>query len=220
MRGGYTPIVTASRSEASLQVGNGKARHDETRNRETRRTKGRETMRKTTALWLGLMLVLGTTTLTAAGDGGAWGGKGGDHGFLGAHPRMEYFHAERMERVAAFLELTDQQQEEWKALHEQRSGDAAAQREEMRALHERIRGLAASENPDAAAVGELVIEAHRKMSAHRAEAEAVHAEVLSILTPEQRERFEAMQSLRGDRDHRGPSRHHRFMRHHGGSELD
>jgi Spy/CpxP family protein refolding chaperone len=167
-------------------------------------------MRKTTALWLGLMMALGTTMIASAGE---WG----DKGFFGEHPRMEYLHSERMERLAAFLELTDQQREEWKALHERRSGNAAAQREEMQALHERIRGLTESENPDATAVGELVIEAHRKMSAHRAEAEAVHAEVLSILTPEQQERFEAMQSLRGDRHERGPSRHHRSMRHHGHS---
>lgn len=173
-------------------------------------------MRKTTAVWLGLIMALGTMTIAGAGEHDSWG----DKGFMGEHPRRAVPDGERMERLAAFLELTDQQVEEWQALHERRAGDAAAQREEMRALHERIRGLAEAEKPDAAAVGELVIEAHRKMTAHRAEAEALHAEVLSILTPEQQERFEAMQNLRGDRHGRGPSRLQRHMRHHGAADLD
>ncbi len=152
-------------------------------------------MRKTTALCLGVMMALGATTIATAAEDDFWGHRGP----LGEHPGVERFQAERMERVAGFLELTDQQKEEWLALHEELSAGASAHRDEMRGLHERIRGLAEAEKPDAAAVGELVIEAHRKMTAHRAEGEAVHAQVLSILTPEQQERFEAMRSLRGDR---------------------
>ncbi|MDH3402932.1 MAG: periplasmic heavy metal sensor [Acidobacteriota bacterium] len=168
-------------------------------------------MRRTTALWTGLALALGITAAASAGDGHGRHGRG----FFGDPARMEEHHAERFERVAAFLDLSEQQVDQWQTLHAGRVEAMQARHEELEALHERIRELAEAADPDAAAVGELVIEAHRKMAAARAEGEALHAEALALLTPEQRERFEAMQHLRGGPRGDGPWGHGRHLRHHG-----
>ncbi len=178
-------------------------------------------MRKTATLWLGPALALGIVAGAAAGAQDRWEGRG----FLHGHGDMERLHGDRLERITVFLDLSDQQVEEWRALHETRMAAFEAHREEMEVLHERIGELAEAERPDVAAVGELVIEAHRKRSAHQQERDAVHAEVLSILTPEQQERFEAMQSLH-DRSDRGPKGRDRrpgrpgHSRHHGPSDLE
>ena len=159
-------------------------------------------MRTKTTTWLGLILMV--TTLAAAPAaaqdegyrwGGAWAG--------GEHPGMERFHEERFERVSAFLDLTDQQLKQWQEVFAARGEAGQGSRDEIRALHEEVRAMASADKPDATAIGELVIEAHRLMAAGEAEREAFHAELMSILTPDQRERFEALQELRPERTPRG-----------------
>lgn len=157
-----------------------------------------KSMSKTT-IRLGLVLAVTVAAAAAAGHGShaPWGGEDGDPALF------ERFHDRRLEHLAGFLDLTEQQVAQWQAVHESRRGAMEGHRESLHALHGRIDELAGAEDPDAAAVGELVIEAHRRRQAVRAEVEAVHEELMSLLTPEQRDRFEAMREPGSDHDLRG-----------------
>jgi len=121
--------------------------------------------------------------------------------------RGEHHQAMRMEHVIEVLDLNAQQEEEWTEAHEARQATRSPDSQDGRELQERIHELAAADSPDATAIGELVIEAHQRREAARAEHEAFQAELMEILTPEQQERFEEMQlrnRSRGPRDGRGP----------------
>jgi Spy/CpxP family protein refolding chaperone len=158
---------------------------------------------KQITLWLAVALAVAAVAAAAPGrrDQCPCGMTDGD----GDHPVLERFHEERMEHLAVFLDLTDQQVEQWRAVHESRRQAMSDRMDTMRGLHERIEDLAGAETPDAAAIGELVIEAHRLRAAAELEHQQMHEEVMALLTPEQRERFEKMREL-GPMD--GPRGHH------------
>jgi len=125
--------------------------------------------------------------------------------------RMGYHRAMRVEHAIEVLDLSAQQVEEWREAHEARWASRTGGFEDGHDLYERIQELAAAEDPDPTAIGELVIEAHRRREAARAEHDAFQSELMAILTPEQQERFQAMQ--RRDRDggfrmRPGPGPHH------------
>jgi Spy/CpxP family protein refolding chaperone len=116
---------------------------------------------------------------------------------------VERLREEHFERLTEFLDLSAQQVEQWRQAREGRAEAIEGGIDETRGLHEQIREMLSADKPDAAAIGGLVIEAHRGMEAARAEREAFHAELMTILTPEQRQRFEIMQELRPERGPRG-----------------
>jgi len=155
-------------------------------------------------MWLSLAVALSVVVAAGAAgprEDGEWGGWGADD-----HPRMEQFHERRLERMADVLDLSAQQIEQWQEIFASRNVKREAEGSEIHALHEQIRALASADDPDVTAIGERVIEAHRLMEAAQAEREALHAELMSILTPEQKERFEVLQELRPERGefgHRG-----------------
>jgi len=167
-------------------------------------------MRKMMTVWMGLAAMAATVALAApvAGEGEDLGESEGRERM---HQKREHSRASRMEHLTEVLELTAQQVEEWTEIHE-------AQREAMEGRERPVRGhdhlqkieeMASADEPDAAAIGELVIEAHRAREAAMAEHEAFQAELMAILTPEQQARFETMKKMRGEfgeRSRRGPRR--------------
>lgn len=159
----------------------------------------------------GLSLLAMLVTLAALPGAASAAGPGGlDSWADGDHPGLERMHERRLERLTEMLELTDQQVEQWQQIHATYAESAPASREEMHALHERVRELASADDADATAVGELVIQAHKLREQQRAEREALHEELLSILTPDQQERFELMREMRPERGRHG--RHGRGAR--------
>ena len=155
-------------------------------------------MRKTTAVWIGLALA---ATLVVAGPD-AHGRQEPDWAH-GERPGVEEHGARRMERMIGFLDLNEQQIEEWQALHEGQSEAAQGKREEMRALHTQIEELVGSDSANPATIGNLVLEAHALRGSQEAAREALHAELMAVLTPEQQGRFEAMKELHPRRGGRG-----------------
>jgi Spy/CpxP family protein refolding chaperone len=186
--------------------------------------KGLDMTARKTMIWLACGLAIASLA-DAAPDKGPRGEGGWRHcGEPGEHPLMEEgFREGHLERMAGFLDLSPQQAEQWRQTMESRADGREAEFESMQNLHERIRELASADTPDATAVGELVIQAHQRMETLEAEREAFHAELESILTPEQQERFEALRELRPDRGaggrHRpGPGHHMGERFRHGGPQ--
>jgi len=101
-----------------------------------------------------------------------------------------------MERMARYLELTEQQKEQSRQLFEAQRPQMQALREKMRDNGERLRQALESATPDATLVGELTLEQHRL----RTEGKAQHAEMQkafkALLTPEQVKKLEAIEAAR------------------------
>ena len=187
--------------------------------------KGRVIMRLNKTTWLGLMLtavLLAVVPASAqpgwsAGEKGERGG-GQEGGWAdGERPGREGMQERRLERLTVFLDLNAEQVEQWRAAHEERAEVRQSGRAEIHGLHQQIREMTAASKPDATAIGELVIQAHQLRAAAQEEREEFHAELMAILTPEQQERFEAMQEARPERGRRGrQGRHGRRGPHNGG----
>ena len=111
-------------------------------------------------------------------------------------------------RVVRALELTEQQVDAARSIAEDLRADLAPLFEEGEALHAELRDLLADTEPDPRAVGETVIAIHEHRDRTRAVKEAARAEFEALLTPEQLERWDALQELRGP-GRRGMHRHGR-----------
>ncbi len=102
----------------------------------------------------------------------------------------------RAHRMARFLGLTEQQQDEIRKLMEERRGEQQALWEKLKKNREAMRQALEGANPDPAAVGELAIEAHRLHHQQQSLREAQDKAIRELLTPEQRVKFDAMKALR------------------------
>ena len=109
--------------------------------------------------------------------------------------------------VVEYLDLTQEQQDRWKALHEQHRDEMKTLREEGRDLGQKLRAALEADEPDAV-VGEAAkaVHAHRKLVTRSRE--TLEGQLKSVLTPEQQERFEAFKAARAlgrkGRGARGP----------------
>lgn len=113
----------------------------------------------------------------------------------------------RGDRLVEFLGLTDEQHEQWRAIH-------AAFRAESQSLFEQMRENrqaqeAAIEARDATLIGELVLAGHDLREQTHSRRDAMQSQLLQILDAEQRERFEAFQAARGERRFGAKRRHGR-----------
>ncbi len=104
--------------------------------------------------------------------------------------------------LAEELGLTDEQEANWKALHEQNRTEMEPLRQEGRELREKLRASVEAPNPDPQAVGvaTLALEQHRK--AVEAAQKAFRERLSAVLTPEQKTKLEALKAQRHER--RGP----------------
>jgi periplasmic protein CpxP/Spy len=143
-------------------------------------------MKRTTwAAALGLALaVAGAGTVAVAkeaGEGRGFHGRGGPGGFGG-------FRA---------LELTEEQRTQVKAIFDEQRKASEPQRAQMHELRKQMREQLDSGKADAAAIGQLAIQAHALGSQLREARERVHERIQAILTPEQKAKLEQMKSERG-----------------------
>ncbi|HEX2253423.1 MAG TPA: Spy/CpxP family protein refolding chaperone [Thermoanaerobaculia bacterium] len=166
-----------------------------------------------------LLLVVPAVAQPTAGAGGhgpgpAVGhgdGPGRAHGF-GRHgggpgERGHAFGARHLARMAEFLELSESQVAQAKAIHEEARAEAQPLREASRTLHQELRALLEQESPEATAVGQAMI----ALDAHRDAMRQIHADAKAafeaLLTPEQLDKLETAKELRGaGRGHRGERR--------------
>jgi len=141
---------------------------------------------------LGMTLAAGATALAGPGAEKGPGGRDGRH----------------LQWLADELGLTDEQEANWKALHEQNRAEREPLRKEGRELREKLRAAVEAQNPDPQAVGAatLALEQHRKAveAAHKAFRERLNG----LLTPEQKTKLEALKAShrrgRGGPDGSGP----------------
>ena len=120
-------------------------------------------------------------------------------------------------RMAKYLGLTDQQQEDIRKLMDDRRADHQALRDKVKKNREAMQAALESDNPDATAVGQLAIEAHKLHQQEKALRDAQEKAIRDLLTPDQKVKFDAMKALReqgmggrppeggfGPRPNRGP----------------
>lgn len=111
--------------------------------------------------------------------------------------------------IVEYLDLTQEQQDSWKALREQHRDEMKAVREEGRELRQRLREALEADEPDAV-VGEAAKAAHAHRQMMKQARETFEGQLKSVLSPEQQEKYEAFKAARkaGRQGHgtRGPRR--------------
>ncbi len=144
----------------------------------------------TAGLTLGLTLAFGTFALAQTTptrpDSGAMH-RGGERGMMGKHRghKGEGREGAGAMRLMRELDLTDAQKQQARAIMERFAASTKTQREELRGLREqRAQGtLTADAQANAKTVRMQLAESNRNM----------HNELLAILTPEQRAKFETLE---------------------------
>jgi Spy/CpxP family protein refolding chaperone len=98
--------------------------------------------------------------------------------------------------MARALELSEEQKAAFRELLEQQRSQIQALREQMHENHQKLTDALEGDDPDPAAIGQLVIQGQ----ALRKQAEALRKQgsqaLRALLTPEQRTKFDALNSLR------------------------
>ena len=143
--------------------------------------------------------------LAAQGPGGGPGrGPGGGPGFgqgpgPGDQPAMGGMHGApgfRLGRLAAYLELTDEQIAAAKTIFEDARAAAQPIHEAQRALHEELGALLDGDSPDPTEVGNLVLEIHANREQVKAIHDAAFEDFKALLTAEQLAKLEKLQDVR------------------------
>jgi Spy/CpxP family protein refolding chaperone len=145
------------------------------------------------------VVLLGLALLASAEDERR-PGAGREHGRQG-------WQEHRATHLAEYLGLDAQQQAAVRQLHEQQRETMKPLREEGGALRRKLREATEAEKPDAQAVGEatLALKAHRERI--KAERTAFEQKLVALLTPEQKQKLEALKAARElDRGPRGGRR--------------
>lgn len=120
----------------------------------------------------------------------------------------EELASRRIEVLTDYLELSESQRAELEAIVEEQRELREADREGLRGEAERLRELLDGESPDAAEVGRLVLDLHRAKESLMAQRAAERERIEALLTPDQLERFEALEAARQMRPPHPPFHHH------------
>lgn len=148
-----------------------------------------------------LVLLLAAAPLALAqGPGGPGGGHGPGPG-AGPGPDHGGFGVP-LNRLAAYLRLSDEQIAEAQEIFTAAREAAAPIRETQKALHEELRALLDGENPDPTAVGEVVLDLHANRQELRTLRQAAFADFEALLTAEQLEKLERLKEMRNHFGHR------------------
>lgn len=118
------------------------------------------------------------------------GHHGGGHGFLAGRG---------FERLARFLELSDEQRAQAQAIHQATREQAQPIFEESRALRGELHALLDQPAPSATAVGEKVLALDANRDELRQLHESTRARFQALLTPEQLAKLEDLHERRGER---------------------
>jgi len=113
----------------------------------------------------------------------------------------------KFERMASYLELDEQQADQWLGVVEQHFTEASSHHDVLAELRRQFRQQAEMDEPDLYTLGRIALEIHTEMEASRVEREQMKSDLESILTPDQLDRFEALRTARefsapGPRDSR------------------
>lgn len=144
-------------------------------------------------LCLALLTALVAAPWAVAQPPGAGDGPGFDAGHRG-HRGHDRLHDLRF--LARFLELTDEQIEQARTLHETARDQTQPIREDLRANRGVLRELLDAEAPDPVQVGRLVLDSHDLRGQLRDTRETLFEDFQAILTPEQLEKLETFRDAR------------------------
>ena len=101
-----------------------------------------------------------------------------------------------IDRIATVLGLSDEQKATWEAAAQTFRTTTAPLHDQARALHGEMEGLLSQANPDPAADGQKMIAMHALREQMKAARETMDNTVASVLTPEQKSKFEALRAAR------------------------
>jgi Spy/CpxP family protein refolding chaperone len=118
-------------------------------------------------------------------------------------PRFAPGHGPLGPRFAEELGLSDDQKAQVEALRKKNEETLKPLADAARQAHEAFRGALESDNPDPAVVGQAALAMNTAEKALRAAHESTFEQMKSILTEEQRAKFEAARERRGPRHGRG-----------------
>ena len=144
----------------------------------------------------------------------------GGEGFMRPESGRSPGGERRLEAAAEYLQLTDDQRVEWQGILAQHRETVRREWQELADLRERFRFLAETQDPDLAELGSLALTMHRRSEAMRDLRFSLDERLTSILTPDQLERYEALETAREtvrSRGHRG--RPHRGAKPDSGGEA-
>ena len=100
----------------------------------------------------------------------------------------------RGKAIIEYLGLSAEQEQQWRALHEQHREEMKPLFEEGRALRQKVRESLEANEPEVL-VGEAVKAAHAHRQRMQKEREAFHEKLKSVLDEGQKEKFEAFKAL-------------------------
>lgn len=147
---------------------------------------------------LAVVAVAGLAAQAAIGGRGGRGPQGPPHGGPGGGPGGFPF-----ERA---LQLTDEQREAVQSLREKEREAVRPILEQMRPLHEKLRQALESGSTDATAIGQIVLDTHGLQQQAQEHHKSFREQLVALLTPEQQEKLQTIESLMGRGDGRGPGR--------------
>ncbi|MEJ2084881.1 MAG: Spy/CpxP family protein refolding chaperone [Acidobacteriota bacterium] len=108
----------------------------------------------------------------------------------------EWNPGSRLEKMARFLELDEQQAEQWLQIVERHFAQASSHQDSIAELRRQFRQQAKLDEPDLNALGRIALDIHNEMETTRLEREQMKSDLESILTPDQLDRFEAFRTAR------------------------
>lgn len=114
--------------------------------------------------------------------------------------------ADRLARMTDYLDLSESQTAEWQEITSRHLDAMHESRGRMTALRDEFRSLAEQENPNLEQVGQVALDLHREMESVRSGRDDLLLDLEAILTPEQAEKLEALETARefaADRGRRG-----------------
>ncbi len=117
-------------------------------------------------------------------------------------PRPGHGPLMRLMRVLSRLDLTESQKSQVRQILASRRATFESLRDKARTDREALRAAAEVASPDAETVGAAFLKLRSDREAIRAERNATLDQIRSILTPEQRERFDSMIEAWKERFHR------------------
>ena len=160
-------------------------------------------MRTITTVAAALALTAGLAF--AAPQGGGERGHMGKKGHMGAGHMGQGDHGKMMGRMAEKLELSEGQKIQMQQLHETFRTQHAPFRESMQATMTQLRE--ARQSGDTARAQQLAAELEGQRAQMQTQRKAMHEQMLTILTPDQKAKLEAMKAekknRKGERKQRG-----------------
>jgi periplasmic protein CpxP/Spy len=126
------------------------------------------------------------------------GGKAGMHAGMAGHKGPMRGHRGGMMTLRQ-LDLTEEQQVAVRALFEQHRAERQGVREQHQELRRQLRELSQQPDADATEVGRLTLQLEAQRQEARASMTALKAQIQDLLTPEQLERYQALEQERQQR---------------------